>query len=177
MIVTGLPATGKTTVAKRISEEFGIPLYSKDLFKESLFDSLGYSDRDWSKRLGAAAYEILFAVVEAEVSAGRSVIAESNFGPDSTLRFLDMKVRFVQVLCHARGDLVFERFADRAWRGDRHPGHVDADNVEEFKSELHRGRIDPLELSGPVIEVDTTDFDAIDFVAIHDQLKSQLELK
>ena len=28
---------------------------SKDLFNETLFDSLGWHDRDWSRRLGGAA--------------------------------------------------------------------------------------------------------------------------
>ncbi len=147
-------------------------MYSKDVFKESLFDSLGYSDREWSKRLGAAAYAILFAVVEAELAVGRSVVAETNFGPTSTPRFRDMKARFVQVLCHARGDLVFERFAERARHpGARHPGHVDSDSIVEFKNELLRGRADPLSLPGPVIEVDTTDFDAIDYPAILRELE------
>ena len=148
-------------------------MYSKDLFKESLFDSLGYSDREWSKRLGAASYEILFAVVHAELRVGRSVIAETNFSSASTSRFRDMKARFVQILCHARGDLVFGRFADRS-RRDRHPGHVDAENFEEFKAGLLRGRIDPLDLPGPVIEVDTTDFGAIDYPAILRELDASL---
>jgi hypothetical protein len=39
-------------------------LLSKDVIKETLFDRLGIGDVEWSKRLGAASVEVLFALTE-----------------------------------------------------------------------------------------------------------------
>jgi hypothetical protein len=50
--VTGPPATGKTTLAERISRELGLPLVAKDAIKERLYDTVGAGDRAWSQRLG-----------------------------------------------------------------------------------------------------------------------------
>ena len=33
IIVTGAPATGKSTLAERLSDEFDLPLFTKDGFK------------------------------------------------------------------------------------------------------------------------------------------------
>lgn len=53
----------------------------EDLFKESLFDSLGWRDRDWSRRLGGASMALLFRSAEALLEAGQLVALESNFYP------------------------------------------------------------------------------------------------
>ena len=37
-----MPASGKSTIAVRISESLGIPMLSKDSIKEVLFDNLGF---------------------------------------------------------------------------------------------------------------------------------------
>lgn len=56
IIVLGPPCAGKTTLARRIAQEFQLPLIAKDDIKESLFDSLGWRDREWSKKLGRATF-------------------------------------------------------------------------------------------------------------------------
>ena len=43
--VAGMPASGKSTIAVRISESLGIPMLSKDSIKEVLFDDLGFHSR------------------------------------------------------------------------------------------------------------------------------------
>src|SRR5213079_1899630 len=81
IIVSGPRCTGKTTLARGIAAELGLPLITKDGIKELLFDSLGWSDRDWSRRLGRATYPLLYYFVEAQLRAGRSHVVESNFYP------------------------------------------------------------------------------------------------
>ena len=63
VVVTGLPASGKTTLSRRLSEALRLPLLSKDLVKESLFDVLGVNDRAWSLQLGAATMEVLWSLL------------------------------------------------------------------------------------------------------------------
>jgi uridine kinase len=45
--VAGPPASGKTTLARAISEELRLPLIAKDAIKERLYDALGPGDREW----------------------------------------------------------------------------------------------------------------------------------
>lgn len=58
VLVTGVPGSGKTSLATALSAALGLPLLSKDVVKETLFDALVVRDRDWSVRLGNAALEV-----------------------------------------------------------------------------------------------------------------------
>ncbi|MDP6369585.1 MAG: hypothetical protein QF615_08250, partial [Planctomycetota bacterium] len=54
ILVSGAAATGKTTVANLLSAGLRIPVISKDAIKESLFESLGWNNREWSRKVGFA---------------------------------------------------------------------------------------------------------------------------
>ena len=182
VIVTGLPCTGKTTLGRQIATEFRLPFINKDGVKELLFDSLGWSDRQWSKKLGYASYAILFYILEEQLAAGRSFVLESNFyGKQATDKFLELKNKYafeaLQVLCVTDGEVLWQRFKRRSESGERHPGHVDHLNYDEFSQTLRRGRLEPLEIGGSVIEVDTTDFTRIDYRQVFAAVEALLSRK
>lgn len=166
VIVHGSPATGKTTIARFLAEQLSLPLVTKDDIKERLFESLGWSDRAWSRKVGAATYSILIYVVEQQLRAGACMIVESNFSAESDSIFEDLAKRVpfeaVQIICQASRDVVLERFSSRQARGLRHPGHVDTVVVEEMRSADHAERTRPLPIGGEVIELDTDDFERLD---------------
>ncbi|CAN5725036.1 AAA family ATPase [soil metagenome] len=179
ILVTGLPCTGKTTLGRRIAKELGLPFVHKDGIKEALFEHLGWSDRAWSKQLGRASAELLYYFAEIEVSVGHSLVIESNFDPIfATPKFQALKARYdftpIQIQCKADGDVLFRRFQARSESGERHPGHGDHLNYAEFKTVLLQGQLNHLALGGPVIELDTTDFQQIDYVGLIEALRWQL---
>ena len=161
IIVSGPPGAGKTTLAKRIAKELGLPLLARDDIKELLFHTLGWSDRQWSRKLGLVSWRVLYHVLEELLKANQSVVVESNFRKElasEELSTLQRKYRFetVQVLCKADGETLLKRFKQRAESGERHPGHVDGLNYDEFEAILRQGDWDALEIDGRVVIVDTT---------------------
>ncbi len=82
IVVNGLPATGKTTLARRLADDFRLPLLAKDAIKETLFETLGWGDRAWSRRLGTATMALLYLLLEEHLRAGQPCIVECNFYPD-----------------------------------------------------------------------------------------------
>lgn len=62
--VSGAPGSGKTSLAVPLAAELGWALLTKDRIKETLHDALEppEPDREWSRRLGATAMELLWAL-------------------------------------------------------------------------------------------------------------------
>lgn len=171
IIITGLPGTGKTTLGWRLADDLRLPFIHKDGIKELLFDTLGWSDREWSKKLGLASYALLEYFIEVQLRGGVSFIVESNFHPIlSTEMFRRLQARYdfdpVQILCYAGGNILFQRFKARASTDERHPGHVEPANFDEFRDVILSGKLAPLDIGSNVIEVDTTDCGNVDYEGI-----------
>ena len=79
ILVAGMPASGKSTIAVRISASLGIPMLSKDSIKEVLFDDLGFHSRAEKVQLGTAAMHILYDAAAQLMKAGKPFILENNF--------------------------------------------------------------------------------------------------
>lgn len=171
ILITGLSASGKTTIGTALAEHLKLPFLSRDTFKELLFDSLGWSDREWSKKLGTSSYAVFYHVAELLLKAHVSCVLESNFKRDSdSAKVHDLQQRYgfrvVQIVCKADGPVLFERFKERAASGHRHPGHVDTQNEEEFRNFFLTNRAEPLAIEGEVIELDTNTFTNIDIASL-----------
>jgi predicted kinase len=182
ILVNGLPASGKSSLAKQLSEALAIPMLSKDGIKESLFDSLGWSDREWSMRLGVASMGLLWKIAREHVEIGATLILESNFVrrfADEAIAEMRAKtpVRVIEVHCTADREVLVSRYRARADTNDRHPGHVEwsGEQMElEFIPRLRTGSDEYIEQADHLIEVDTTNFDQVDIDAIVEQVRAAM---
>jgi hypothetical protein len=137
-------------LAVPLARLLGLPLVSKDVIKEAPFESLGTGDRDWSRRLGAASFQVIFTLLRHL----RGAVAEAPFEPVSApyLMAAARGMPPIEVFCRCPPDEVLRRFLARA--PGRHPGHLDHQTIHELRTKLERGA-EPLRLGGPLREVDT----------------------
>jgi predicted kinase len=136
IVVTGLPATGKSTVGRRLAERFGMPMISKDAIKEPLLDCIGAPDAVASRLLSNASFAVLFAMTRELLGSGVDVLLEGNFRPGEHEPALMSVVqaqaanlppcRIAQVLCRVDEATRVARLQQRAADIARHPGHRDA---------------------------------------------------
>lgn len=180
IITTGRPAAGKSTLAKWLSKELGIPFFSKDNVREVLFDRLGEKDRPWAQLLGRASIDIMFYLAEVQFEAGCSIILDNSFDPAlSVPRFQALQTRYdleiIQIVCNADQETLFSRFKERAKTGNRHPGHGDNAVLDELRTYLATEKSLVMSIGGSIIEVDTTDFSKVDYSAILNEVRSAMQ--
>ena len=150
VLVTGPPASGKTTLARPLAHHLDLPLLGKDTIKEALFDTLGTGDRAWSRRLGAASYGVLLAMLR-EIPAA---VVDANFYPTTAQA------------CSRRAS-----GPSRSSAAARPPRwNAASPNEHPLKAALHGG-VGPLGLGGPVLEVDTSG--PVDVTAVARWVKQQ----
>ena len=126
LIVTGLPASGKSTVGSAVAGALALPFLDKDEILEALFESLGIGDAPWRARLSRAADQVLERLA---LRSQGAVIASwwrhplspvsSGTSPD-WLRSLPGEL--IEIHCRCSPQVAAERFFARR----RHAGHLDA---------------------------------------------------
>lgn len=183
ILISGAPATGKTVLARRLAEALPVPVIERDAIKETLFDTLGIGDREWSKKLGAASFALFYLTVETILTAGRSVIAEAAFHRPYSANWLSrVRERFdlevLELHCHADSATALRRYLNRTGTAGRHAGHDAGMSIEaqslEWRQQYPVYR--PLTDGAELVMIDTTDFAAVDNEAVVARVRTALNL-
>jgi predicted kinase len=153
IVVSGLAASGKTTVGRALGAALSLPLLDKDDILEALFDSLGCEDRGRRQQLSRASDDVLLRIAAASDVA----VVVNWWNHDTAPAMLASAAEsLVEVHCKCPVEVAASRFALR----ERHPGHLDRfRTAEEHEAGIRRLRESyrgPLGLEGPLVVVDTS---------------------
>jgi hypothetical protein len=159
--------------------DLSLPFFNKDGIKETLFDTLGWKDRAWSRQLGIASAMLLFYCIEQQLEAGQSLVAESAFqaiydAPRLEALKQRYRVRVLEVFCRAAPEVLLARIQQRAQDGQRHPGHGEQAQAEELRANLLKGTYQPLSKAGADLTVDTTDLAALEYQRLFQAISAAL---
>ena len=124
-IVTGIPVSGKSTIARALSKALGLEMWDKDEILEDLFNEKGVGDIHWRTNLSRSADEIL---QERARQSDSSIIVSWWRHPASTLAsgtstkwLSNLTGMLIEVNCVCDPAIAAERFKSRT----RHRGHLD----------------------------------------------------
>lgn len=154
ILVNGVPASGKSTVARDLSRCLRVPLLGLDTVKEALFSELGAGDRLYNRKMGRASFAAIWALVGA-FPPGSTVVVDAWFGfqpvdfVQDHVKAADVTIA-CEVWCHADPDAIAQRYLDRCVH--RHAGHLGPEYAPELRALAERAR--PLGLA-PLVEIDT----------------------
>ncbi len=157
LVVTGLPGSGKSSLAHKLAPLLNLPVIDKDDILERLYDTRGTGDAVWRRALSRES-DTLFRE-QAEQSTNGAILVSFWHLPgmprDSgtpTDWLESLKGTIVNLACECPPALAAQRYQQRR----RHPGHLDAlKPPEEIKATIESvAACKPLEFN-TVIQVDT----------------------
>lgn len=189
ILITGIPASGKSRMAKFLGEEYHIPVISKDTIKECMYDTVGFQSREEKVKLGIAGMQIMYYMAEQLMKCGHPFILENNFenvSKEGLLAILE-KYSYQAVTITLTGDYraIYQRFLQRNSSPDRHRGHIVNDcypekekgrkipllSYEQFADGIRSRGMDTFTANGPRIVLDTTDFSRVDSHALLQEIE------
>ena len=117
IVVTGRPASGKTTLAHLLAKEIRCPLLSRDEFKEGYINTVRPDRDSLPDAIGKNIYEVFFQAVDLLVSNHISIIIEAAFQhilwqPKLSNFFDNADVRII--ICETDIETALKRFLKRA---------------------------------------------------------------
>lgn len=193
IIIAGMPASGKTVFAKRLSGVLDLPVLEKDAIKEELFDTLGFQNYREKQRLDQAATAALLRCTEAILESGQSIIVVNNFHKDVEARLNHILNSYdcncIFVFMEGESDVFYQRYVERDRLHQRHLGHILQERYpplpgdsydytmtrEEFAEKFEHYGIETFSVKkGISISVDATYPETIDFEKLISKIQALL---
>jgi predicted kinase len=154
VLVTGVPGSGKTTLGREVARAVGVPLFSLDVVKEAIFDSVDVQNENSGMRLREAGLSVITALIP-DCPLGAIVDLWVDPRRDrTTVRRVFEKVEarpILEIVCDVPGEVAVERYASRR----RHAAHKPPDTATLDRIRDAARILTPLEI-GPALRLDTS---------------------
>ena len=164
VIVSGAPASGKTTLAPLLADRLSLPLLAKDRLRQIFRDASDAETLEEVRRLLSPGFAVYYDLISELLRSGVGVVAECNFHrgiSEPELRPVTALGSPVIVHCQTNRELSIQRFIARhalalperryAFDGERIAG------LERGIPQDAWERAEPVEIGAPILRVDTSD--------------------
>lgn len=182
IIITGAPASGKSSIAESVGKKLNIDVISKDAFKIELFEKYGFTSHAEKKKLSILGEKMMHESIAKSVDLDRDLIVDNNFKSFEEVRKIiadaNHPVDVKCIYCVADYSLLAKRYNGRISSGNRHLAlytlnqYPVIDGVSKFhpmitKDDVHRieQEIQEFTFGQDILEVNTdrieTEFELI----------------
>jgi predicted kinase len=83
IVMSGLPGTGKSSIAESVGQALGVPVFAKDWLEAALRRAGLAQTPEQAQEVGYAGYELLSALAERQLRLGQSAILDSVASTES----------------------------------------------------------------------------------------------
>lgn len=124
-VVCGMPATGKSTIAKAVSKALGIKVFRSDVVRKALFglkphqqDTTSAGKKCYSDSASSLTYGRLLLLTQQEIETGTSVIIDATYSKEKYRLDLislvkEKGIRPLFIECSAQDRVIKERLVQR----------------------------------------------------------------
>lgn len=155
IILTGAPASGKSSFAVSLSDILDIPWASKDDYKIKLFEKYGFNNHAEKKKLSIRGEAMLNERIEQAVVQNENLIVDNNFKNFDSLRSIlerhNSKCKIICFCLYADSSTLAERYNERISSGQREQPlytlnvYPVVEGVSEFHKPLTAEQVDDIQ--------------------------------
>lgn len=155
VIITGAPASGKSSIAESLGKKLCIDVISKDEFKVELFEKFGFTNHAEKRKLSIKGEQIMYETIEHYIEQNKNLIVDNHFKHFDVLREIlsraSVDVVVKCVYCVANYKILAKRYNERISSGNRHLAlytlnqYPIINGVSEFHPQINRDDVERVE--------------------------------
>lgn len=194
IIVSGMPASGKSCFAGYASRKLHIPLVSKDSIKEILFDYIGFKSHEEKTALNNASLFAMLYMARQVLNEDGDIILENNFENNAIVPInkiiSEVRCNVVSILFSGEMKTLYKRYIDRSYSPERHRGHALSEcypvtgeqsgkipepiTFDQYSTDFTARGMNSFVIGKNSIIVDATDFDKVSYDQIIGEIRNYL---
>lgn len=192
IVLTGMPASGKSTAAKFLSEALCLPVLEKDAIKEALFDTLGFSCYAEKRKLDHVANAVLLRCARVLLENRQSLILDNNFDSISAKELDQLVEAFhcncITVFFGGDAEVFYRRYVQRDLLHQWHLGHILQEHYpplpgepldytmtrQEFREKFEARGMTQFLCRGQRIDIDAADPESFTLEGLIEQIRAML---